>query len=118
MFARFFKPEEFRCPCCGEVKIDPLLVSMLDAAREMAGVPFIITSGYRCERHNREVGGKPDSAHLKGLAADIATSSAEERYKIFEALIRVGFRRLGIGKDFVHADIDPRKPQGLLWLYD
>jgi zinc D-Ala-D-Ala carboxypeptidase len=53
------------------------LISMLDDARELAGVPFKITSGYRIEadiERLKKAGYKVsrNSSHLKGLAADIA----------------------------------------------
>lgn len=35
------------------------------------GSPVIITSGYRCEEHNRAVGSVRNSQHLLGNAADI-----------------------------------------------
>ena len=34
------------------------------------GRPMTITSGLRCEYGNRQVGGVPNSAHLKGKAVD------------------------------------------------
>ncbi|PRY74764.1 peptidase M15-like protein [Yoonia maritima] len=34
-------------------------------------LPLFITSGYRCPRLNAEIGGLPDSQHLRGEAADI-----------------------------------------------
>lgn len=33
-------------------------------------IPIIISSGYRCERLNRAVGGSPASDHVKALAVD------------------------------------------------
>ena len=114
---RYFKFEEFACPCCGKNETDEALIDFLDDARKEAGIPFIITSGYRCPRHNEEIGGKPDSAHLKGLAADILCRTSQERFKIVQALIWVGFRRIGIGKNFVHADLDFDKPYPVIWLY-
>lgn len=56
---RYFKPSEFACPHCGEGadKMDTSLLQHLDAARHIAGVPFVITSAYRCDDHNRDVGG-------------------------------------------------------------
>lgn len=114
---RYFKPEEFKCPCCGECKIHKDLVVSLDMAREMAGIPFVITSGFRCEKHNREVGGKPDSAHLKGWAVDIKATDSRTRYKIITALINCGFNRIGIAKNFIHADKDPDKPKEVIWVY-
>ena len=51
--------------------MDKNFLQKLDRARDVAGVPFIITSAYRCEQHNKNVGGKPNSAHLRGYAVDI-----------------------------------------------
>ncbi|KQC10526.1 MAG: peptidase M15, partial [Candidatus Cloacimonas sp. SDB] len=69
---KFFSKKEFNCSCCETSNISANLVLKLDLARELAETPFIITSGYRCPKHNREVGGVKDSAHVKGLAVDIA----------------------------------------------
>ena len=113
----YFKIEEFACSCCGKNKIDPQFVKKLDEARRLAKIPFIITSGYRCEKHNKEVGGKADSAHLKGVAADISCQTSTSRYLIVNALIRAGFNRIGIAKDFIHCDIDKDKLQEVIWIY-
>jgi len=115
---KYFNMQEFKCRCCGKVEIDPKLVDMLDMAREIAGVPFFITSGYRCPKHNAEVGGSPTSSHLKGKAADIRVHNNWDRYKILEGLIKAGFKRIGIAEKFIHADIDETKPQYVVWLYD
>lgn len=109
---RHFNPSEFTCKCgCGLNNISDELVNMLDNARELAGVPFMVTSGCRCEKHNKASKGKPDSAHLTGLAADIA-APVEKRHTILAALINVGFLRIGISFDnsFIHVDIDKSKP--------
>lgn len=112
-----FKLEEFECPCCGlsEMCID--FIEELDKAREEADISFVITSGYRCAKHNEEVGGKENSAHTYGLAADIAVNSSATRYKLLQALLP-RFRRIGIAKTFIHVDDDYTKPQEVCWLYD
>jgi hypothetical protein len=112
-----FKIEEFKCPCCGKAPMNEKFLHMLDLARTNAGIPFRITSGYRCEKHNLEVGGKPDSAHLKGCAVDIACSDSEMRFKIVSSLLQCGFKRIGEGDVFIHADTDSEKPQNVMWLY-
>ena len=69
---RFFKPEEFKCPCCGQGSPAQMLVLWLDLFRAAWGYPVRINSGFRCEKHNKEVGGAEKSRHLIGCAADIA----------------------------------------------
>ena len=113
----YFKIEEFACSCCGKNEIDPQFVKKLDDARRLAKIPFIITSGYRCEKHNKEVGGKPNSAHTKGYAADIHCTTSNNRYKILHSLIKAGFNRIGIADDFIHCDNDPSLPQYVIWTY-
>lgn len=46
-------------------------LSRLDDIRERYGKPIYITSGYRCEKLNKLVGGKPNSQHLKAEAVDL-----------------------------------------------
>lgn len=123
---RHFKETEFECPCCGKNEIKEELVRMLDRAREIAGVPFVINSGFRCWRHHVEIyknlGLPPlkDSPHLKGWAADIRISGEDSnlRYVILNGLIKAGFKRIGIGKSLIHVDIDPSKVKNLVWVYD
>lgn len=42
------------------------LLNGLQVIRDALGKPIQITSGYRCERLNKLVGGVPNSSHLKG----------------------------------------------------
>lgn len=114
---QYFKKGDFACPCCGVEKIERELVLMLDIARAFAGVPFFVNSGYRCKKHNEKVGGKTTSTHLKGGASDIKAQSSTTRFRILFGLIRAGFVRVGIGKTFIHADIDKLKAPKVAWLY-
>lgn len=118
--AKNFRIEEFRCPCCDQI-LDSLafrvFVSKLQEARDIAGIPFTITSGYRCCSHNSKIGGNLNSSHLKGIAADILTKTSSDRYSIVDSLIKAGFKRLGIGKGYIHADLDKDKSQFLIWTY-
>ena len=97
----------------------------LDKAREFAGIPFSITSGYRTATYNQSLADKgyeavKNSAHRTGLAADIVCDTANsEMFKaIINSLIKVGFRRFGIGKSFIHVDHDKTKPFPAVWVYD
>ena len=46
-------------------------IEQLDELRRLYGHPIIITSGYRCPELNKAVGGKSNSQHVKGQAADL-----------------------------------------------
>ena len=117
MTLQYFKLSEFECPCCGANEMKTEFVERLDRARDLAGVPFRINSGYRCREHNKAVGGKPSSSHLIGWAADIACLTSSARLKIVRALLDVGFDRIGVAKTFIHVDSDPTKPPGVMWTY-
>ena len=52
----------------------------LDLARDRAGSPFKINSGYRCPAHNKKIGGVDNSAHTKGEAADIEVENSADRF--------------------------------------
>lgn len=100
-----------------EIKgLDKRLVSMLDIARGMAQIPFVITSGFRTPEENKEIGGAPDSAHLKGLAVDLRCWNSTERFLIVKSLLKTGFKRIEVCQDHIHADIDETKKQGILFL--
>lgn len=114
----YFQEEEFVCRCgCGLNLVKPALIQQLSVARHAAGVPFAVTSGTRCEAHNRKEGGKPTSAHLTGEAADVLVTSGQQRFAVVRGLVLAGFNRIGVAKSFVHADIATDKPQGVVWLY-
>ena len=118
---QYFNLTEFYCKCGREHKeqiIDERLIIKLDLAREIAGIPFVVTSGYRCVPHNEGVGGKVSSAHLIGKATDIRAKGSSSRFLILSALLSVGFTRIGIGDNFIHVDIDEDKPQNTIWLYE
>ena len=51
--------------------IRALVLNVLEPLRLDLGMPVHISSGYRCSDLNREVGGTPDSQHMRGEAADI-----------------------------------------------
>ena len=100
-----------------EIKnLEPELVSMLDEAREIAGVPFIITSGFRNSIKNKEVGGVENSAHLSGLAVDIQCLDSADRFDILRGLLGAKFQRIGVYNNHIHADIDYSKPFPVLFL--
>lgn len=92
------------------------LVDMLDEARELAEIPFIITSGYRTpERNDALPDSAKNSAHLYGLAVDLMSFSSVARFRIVKSLLEVGFNRIGIYEKHIHVDVDESKPEGVMW---
>lgn len=112
-----FDLEEFSCTHCGDNQMVKEFLLMVDFARNVAGVPFAITSGYRCQQHNAMVGGVASSSHTRGYAADIACPSSHHRFAIINGLIEAGFTRIGIASNFIHVDNDPNKPEEVIWTY-
>lgn len=113
-----YMPVTWRYFTKAEVKgLNTELVDRLDEARDIAGIPFILNSTLRSEAKNEAVGGVENSSHLSGHAVDIRCKTSQERMAIIFALYQVGFKRIGVGNTFVHADNDPSKPQKVMWLY-
>jgi zinc D-Ala-D-Ala carboxypeptidase len=112
-----FNKSEFDCPCCGKRQMDDIFLDRLDRARTEAGIPFVVNSGYRCENHNRTVGGKKTSDHLFGCGADIKAETGHIKYKIVRAAIMVGINRIGIGKTFIHLGTYEKNPKNVIWTY-
>jgi len=118
---KYFSLSEFDSPDdegSGE-NMDLDFVRKLDEAREIAGVAFKITSGYRTPKHNTSVGGVLNSSHMNipCNACDIAIMDSSTRYKIVGSLLKVGINRIGIGKNFIHCDTDSNKSQNIIWHY-
>ena len=88
---KYFRIQEFECKCgqCAstgsaqampsdvQTNIEALVNNVLDPLREAYGKPIYVNSGYRCEKHNKAVGGVPRSQHMVGEAADIRPSNTD-----------------------------------------
>ena len=113
-----FSKSEFACKCgCGVDKVDKKFLWELQLCREGAGISFKITSGYRCPKHNKEIGGSETSDHLRGEGVDIACTESWSRCKILDAAFDVGFDRIGIAKTFIHLGRSEVNPRRVVWVY-
>ena len=114
--SRNFKRSELQCPCCKKCEINPVLLTRIQTLRDLFG-PIIITSGYRCMKHNQKVGGAEKSYHLNGNAVDIRikTFDSKRRYKLIKTIYELGFTGIGIGKSKLHVDIRDGPPSS--WSY-
>lgn len=112
---------EYRCRCCEKLPpqfdINHLLQCYMylfdkfDDLRREWGKPLYVTSGYRCPKHNKEVGGSDMSAHVFGLALDIGFKTADDVGRFVTIAkevapdLRLGWRKyLESGQNFVHID--------------
>ena len=105
---KYFTPGEFACKCgCGcDTPVDPRLLRLADQVRAHFNAPCIVSSGVRCEKHNKAVGGVSNSRHLQGKAMDfrIEGSSATKTLAYVQSLPGVRYT-YAIDKNYVHMDV-------------
>ena len=105
-----FSRHEFACKCgCGRDTIDAETLKLCEIVREFVGYPVTVASGYRCEIHNRRVGGGTRSQHLYGRAADLVVTDPASVYEMLCKRFpdEFGFGRYGT---FVHVDTRSNGP--------
>ena len=129
-----FKVSEFACKCCRQNKINQKVINMAQTIREALGLPVHVNSGYRCEKHNAEVGGvqkKIDtktgkkiegsgSFHMYGLAADLSCACGAA--KLFQTVKNLKEQGKLPDLDYcikykwgVHIDCGGRRKSGHVW---
>ena len=108
--AKYFKLNEFACPCCKKVMLHPKLLAKLFELRNILERPIIVNSGYRCPKYNQEVGGVVSSYHCIGLAADITVKDIE-LITLLEICENLDFNGIGFyeKRHFLHLDVRPTK---------
>ena len=112
-----FEIEEFDSPDApgSGNKMRAKFLLMYNLARNYAGIPFVVNSGYRTKAYNQKVGSKPKSSHTRGWAADTRALTIGEQILIVRAGRNAGFNRFGIYKTFIYMDCDPTKKQNVAW---
>lgn len=106
-------------PGSGE-NMDYDFVRRLDDLRSVWGLPVVINSGFRTIRHNALVGGKPNSSHTRGLAADCRIDGLMHCIKFAVLAASRGFQRIGVDLrgEYVHLDTDSSLPHPATWFYN
>ena len=109
-----FTVAEMRCNCqtCrtsdAPFPVHWRLVELLEYIRTEIARPLHVRSGYRCEAHNRAVGGVEDSFHLRGMAADVHAFGCDARH-LADLARRGGAGGIGIYSGWIHADVGPER---------
>ena len=116
--SRNFTRSEFKCPCCNQSEMDPVLIDRLQVLRDLVNIPLVPVSGFRCKKHNQSLpeSGK-NSQHLKGKAVDIRVRhmDAAQRHRLLSAALSLGFSGIGTGKNSLHLDVREGPPK--YWSY-
>lgn len=100
--------------------LEALVKNILDPLREAYGKPIIVSSGFRCEKLNKSVGGSSTSQHRFGQAADIRSVSdkPEDNKEIFDLIrsLKLPFDQLinEFNYDWVHVSFGPRNRRQVL----
>lgn len=98
--------DEFRCNCgCGGDTVDSELVDVLQDVRDHFGKMVVINSGFRCEAHNKAIGGALNSTHLQGRGADFVVAGVTcddvYAYLLWKYPLQYGIKNYG---RWIHLD--------------
>lgn len=106
MLSENFSTDELECSCCHKLIFDANLIRLLQRLRNYVNKPVNVTSGYRCEKHNDDVGGVKNSYHAQGKAADIYVDGMSVD-DLAQLCILCGFMGVGLYRKqkFVHVDV-------------
>lgn len=82
--------------------------SKMDTIREILGAPIIVTSWYRPDAYNQQIGGAAMSYHRQGLACDFVVRGYRSdvvRELLLDYLDRLDIRMEDLSTPHVHIDL-------------
>lgn len=101
---KYFTKDELKCKCgCSKIIINNDFLKKIEELRKFLDFPFIVNSYFRCEKHNKEIGGVNNSHHLTGNAIDIRANGVKA-LMIVENVTAFGIKGIGVYKTFIHLD--------------
>ena len=110
---------EFSCTCrCGTGEMDPYHIDRLQQLREGIGVALKVTSGIRCEKHNKSIDRAASrSWHVprNGIcyASDITFAHGSRNnarvLRLYTLADQLHFKGLGLYRGRIHVDSRPGK---------
>lgn len=123
-----FSNDELACKCCGQNRVNRASLDRLQRVRELWGKPLVLSSAYRCPKHDlhtrMERGQEGTGVHALGRAFDILVFG--NLMPLLILLHTQGFTGIGIsqkgpyGRRFVHVDDledMPGRPRPWVWGY-
>lgn len=114
-----FRARELWCPHC-HVLPTKAFSDMLESLRVAFGKAINPSSVYRCEVHNKDVGGSRWSAHtycnlydedngpLGAIDIKIVRARKRDRFILLRAIYTLGFNMVEIADKHIHAAIVPK----------
>jgi hypothetical protein len=114
--SKYFSSKEFTCQCnfpdCQKQRISKALITKLDKVREEIKQPLIVTSAFRCHKHQaflRSAGVNTVvaqvSQHELGNAADIVPKDQKDVRGSFLQICAKYFEAIGLSDRFLHVDL-------------
>lgn len=88
--SQHFTFRSFRSPGDGWIKLHRALARGLEAYRVALGEPVLVLSGHRDAAWNAVHGGRPDSQHLHGTAADVEPALTVEQVRALRVFSGIG----------------------------
>ena len=104
-----FKAYELSCKCgkCYLSFVSENLLFSLATMRKLWGLPISPSSVFRCQEHNRAVGGVPYSYHCRGEAVDLPLPADKDSWDTFISIALAIFPYVKEYRDkgFIHCDV-------------
>lgn len=100
----YFTKKELECKCCGKCDLETDFKDRVLDLRIAFGQSMESNSCFRCEDHNKDVGGSLRSFHLKGMAMDVKCPNSEYKARLARVALNKGFT-VGVYSKFLHIDI-------------
>lgn len=104
----YFTKKELACRGSGIVRLAEGFGETLLDLRVALDMPMGLTSACRSTRHNKLIGGAPNSFHicdtdLGCCAVDVRTPNPQYRTKLVKLALETGWS-VGVNKTFIHLD--------------
>jgi zinc D-Ala-D-Ala carboxypeptidase len=106
---QYFSDDEFERIGSDSNRMNIAMMKKLVSLRSKLGIPLPLTSAWRSESRNLQVGGAKNSAHLYGRAVDLRIHG-DTAFQVVSMAARFGFTGIGVHQKgitrgrFIHLD--------------